>query len=141
MSAFVKYNAFIDEISKGGHNLQTDVIKVALTNAAPDPASDTVFNATVVPPPASANGYPAGGNVMTTVSAATVAGIFKLIFGDSVFTAITGGIGPFRYAVLYNSSKADKLIGYYDYGSNVSLAPTDTFTVDTDPGTGVLTIA
>jgi len=35
MAAFVKYNSFIDELSKGGHNLQLPpVLKVALTNTA-----------------------------------------------------------------------------------------------------------
>ena len=34
MATFVKYNTFIDEVSKGGHNLQTAVFKAALTNTA-----------------------------------------------------------------------------------------------------------
>src|SRR5262245_41972082 len=124
-SVFNKYYSLIDELSAGGHNLKTAVYKVALTNTAPTQATDTVWNTTVAPPPASANGYPAGGNTITMTSAVTTAGVFKLVLVDTVFTATVGGIGPFRYAILYNSTASNKLLGYYDYGSSVSLADTD----------------
>src|SRR4051812_18059397 len=130
MAAFNKYFTFIDELSKGGHNLQTAVFKVALTNTAPTQASDTVWNTTVAPAPVAANGYTAGGNTLTTSSAVTTAGVFKLVIADSVFTAAGGQIGPIRYAILYNSSATNKSVGYYDYGSSITLADTETFTVD-----------
>lgn len=141
MATYVKYNTFADEVSKGGHNLQTAVFKVALTNTAPTVASDTVWNTTVAPAPAAANGYTAGGNTITTSSATTTTGTFKLVLADTVFTATAGGIGPFRYAILYNSSASNKVVGYWDYGSSVTLADTETFTVDFDGSNGVLTIA
>ena len=140
MAAFVKYNSFVDELSKAGHNLQTAVYKVALTNTAPS-ATDTVWSAGVYPPPAAANGYATGGNTPTVTSAVTTTGTFKLILVDTVFTATAGGIGPFRYVVLYNSSATNKLVGYYDYASSVTLNSTDTFTVDFDGTNGVFTIA
>jgi hypothetical protein len=138
MVAFVKYNFFVDEMSKAGHNLQTMVPKVALTNTAPTPLTDTVWSTGVYPAPAAANGYTAGGNTISVTSAATSAYIFKLVLVDSVFTASGGAIGPFRYAILYNSSATNKVIGYYDYGSSITLADTETFTVDFDPTTGAV---
>lgn len=141
MAAFVKYNSFIAELSKGGHNLQTAVFKCALTNTAPTPATDTVWSAAVYPPPAAANGYTAGGNTCTTTSASTAAGVFKLVLVDTVFTAAGGVIGPFRYVILYNSSASNKVGGFYDYASSISLNDTDTFTVDFDAANGVFTIA
>ena len=141
MASYVKYNTFADEISKGGHNLQTATFKVALTNTAPTAASDTVWNTTVAPAPAAANGYTAGGNTITTSSATTTSGTFKLVLADTTFTATAGGIGPFRYAIVYNSSASNKSVGYWDYGSSVTLADTETFTVDFDGTNGVLTIA
>jgi len=140
VSAFFKYQTFMDEVTKGGHNLTTAVYKVALTNTAPTAASDTVWNTTVAPAPAAANGYPAGGNTPTVTSAATVAGIFKLVLVDSVFTATAGGIGPFRYAILYNTSASNKVVGYYDYGGAVTLAVAETLTMDFDGSNGVFTL-
>lgn len=141
MASFTKYNTFIDELSKGGHNLQTAVFKVALTNTAPTAASDTVWNTTVAPAPAAANGYTAGGNTLTTSSASTTTGTFKLVLADSVFTASGGNLGPVRYAIIYNSSASNKVVGYYDYGSSITLADTETLTVDFDASAGVLTLA
>jgi len=142
-SSFFKYNSFIDELSKGGHNLTTAVYKVALTNTAPTAASDTVWNTTVAPAPAAANGYPAGGLTITTTTATTSGGIFKLVLADTSppFTATAGGIGPFRYAILYNSSASNKLVGYYDYGAGgLTLAAAETLTMDFDGTNGVFTL-
>jgi hypothetical protein len=140
MVAFVKFHTFVDEMSKAGHNLQTAVFKVALTNTAPTPLTDTVWNTTVYPAPAAANGYAAGGITLTTTSATTTAYVFKLVLADTSppFTATAGGIGPFRYVILYNSSATNKVVGYYDYGSSITLADTETFTVDFDPTTGAV---
>jgi hypothetical protein len=50
-------------------------------------------------------------------------------------------VADFRYVVLYNNTATnDELIGYWDYGSTVSLASTETFTIDFDQTNGVLTI-
>lgn len=140
MAAFNKYFTFIDELSKGGHNLQTAVFKCALTNTAPTQASDTVWNTTVAPAPAQTTGYTGGGNILTTTTAATSSGIFKLVLVDTIFTASGGSIGPFRYAILYNSSASNKSVGYYDYGSSITLQDTETLTVDFDAANGVFTI-
>jgi len=43
--------------------------------------------------------------------------------------------------VLYNDTTAsENLIGYWDYGTSITLGAGDTFTVDFDPTTGVLTL-
>jgi hypothetical protein len=138
VAAFVKYHTFVDEVSKAGHNLQTAVFKCALTNTAPTPLTDTTWNTTTYPVPAAASGYTAGGNTLTTSSASSTAYVFKLVLADSVFTASGGSIGPFRYAILYNSSATNKVVGYYDYGSSITLADTETLTVDFDGVNGVI---
>ena len=141
MATFTKYQVFVENLAEKVHNLGSDVLKVALTNTAPTVATDTVWSTGVYPAPAAANGYTAGGNTITTTSSAQTGGTYKLVLVDSVFTATAGGIGPFRYVILYNSTAANALIGSYDYGSNITLNSTETFTVDFDGTNGVLTLA
>ena len=138
MAAFNKFNSFVESVAEKTHNLGSDTLKVALTNTAPV-ATNTVFaNITEI---AAGNGYSAGGTASAQVSSAQSSGVYKLVLTDVVFTASGGSIGPFRYIVLYNDTAAsDELIGYYDYGTNVTVTTGNTFTVDFDGSGGVLTI-
>lgn len=140
MATFTKFNAFVEDLAEKAHNLGSDTLKVALTNTAPT-AADTTWNTTSHPAPAAANGYTAGGNTITISSSSQSSGTYKLVLADTTFTASGGNLGPFRYAILYNSTASAKPIGYYDYGSSITLADTETFTVDFDSGNGVLQIS
>lgn len=139
MATFNKFNSFVEDVAEKVHNLGADTLKVVLTNTLPVNTNTILANITQV---ANGGGYTTGGNTATTISSAQTSGTYKLVLGDVVFTATTG-FGPFRYAVLYNdtpTSPVDPLIGWYDYGSSISLAASETFTVDFDPTNGVLTI-
>jgi hypothetical protein len=112
-----------------------------LTNTAPVAGNSVFLDLTEI---AGGSGYTAGGTAATISASAQSSGTYKLTLADVVFTASGGAIGPFRYAVLYNdtpTSPADPLIGYWDYGSSVTLADGETFTVDFDSSAGVLTLA
>jgi hypothetical protein len=134
--ALTKFTSFATEVGLKSHNLHTDVIKAALTNTAPS-AGQSVFDPiTNHPPPAAANGYTTGGHDINNEFSSG-----KMIGTDIVITATAGGIGPFRYVVLYNDTNAtDMLIGWYDYGSSITLAEGETFTIDFDASNGILTI-
>lgn len=133
--ALTKFTCFATDVGLKKHNLNTDTIKAALTNTAPS-ASDTVFSTGVYPAPAAANGYTALGHDTTNLYSAG-----KMTGTDIVITATAGGIGPFRYVVLYNDDAAsDEVVGYYDYGSSITLASGETFTIDFDATNGILTI-
>jgi hypothetical protein len=138
MATFSKFQSFVEKLAEKVHNLGSDVIKVMLTNTAPSAsASNVKADITEI---TAGNGYTAGGTAATITSSAQTAGVYKLILEDVVFSA-TGSVGPFRYVVLYNDTATNKdLIGFYDYGSSISLSNGETFTVDFDPSAGVLTI-
>ncbi len=140
MATFNKFNAFVEDVAEKAHNLGADTLKVALTNTAPA-AANTTWNVTDHPAPAAANGYTAGGNTVTISSSAQTSGTYKLVLADSTFTAAGGSIGPFRYAILYSVTASAKPIGWWDYGSSITLLVGESFTVDFDATTGVLTIA
>ncbi len=130
---FIKFNKFLEQLCEGKYNFASDTLKFALTNTAPTPATDTVFlPGTLHPPPAAANGYTTGGHVATISGHAEAGGVFTLAcVTDVVITATAGGIGPFRYVILYDDTALnDELISYYDYLSNITLAVGETFTID-----------
>lgn len=140
MATFVKFNTFVEALAEGAHNLGTDQLKIALTDTAPTAATDDEY-ADLVSPIAGTNLSGATPFNVTTSSSAQTSGTYKLVCADLVLTA-TGAVGPFRYVVLYNdTSTGDKLIAYWDRGSSVTMANTDTFTIDFDGTNGVLTIA
>lgn len=139
MASFVKFNTFVEALAEKTHNLGADTLKVALTNSAPTAATDDqLADITQI---SGTNGYTTGGATATTSSSAQTSGTYKLVLADVSWTASGGSIGPFRYAVLYNDTAAgDELIGYWDYGTGLTLTDGNTFTVDLDATNGVLTI-
>ncbi len=137
MASFNKVNCFVENVSEKVHDLGADTLKVMLTNSAPVATNTVKANLTEI---SAGNGYAAGGTQATQSSSAQTSGTYKLVLADVVFTAAGGSIGPFRYAVLYNDTAAnDPLIGWWDYGSSLTLASGETFTVDFDATNGVLT--
>lgn len=131
MAAFNKYNQFVEDIGLGVHNLNTDTLKIALTNTAPNAATHAVLgDITEITP---GNGYVAGGNQVTANAYSETGGTGSLSGTDVVFTASGGNIAQFRYAVLYNdtpTSPLNPLIGWWDNGSAVDLTDGSSFTVD-----------
>jgi hypothetical protein len=140
MASFNKFNSFVEALAEKKHDLGADTLKVLLTNTAPVATNSVKADLTEI---SAGNGYTAGGNTASVTSSAQTSGTYKLVLGDpATWTASGGSIGPFRYAVLYNDTAASKeLIGWWDYGSSITLAAGESFAVDFDPTTGVLTLA
>ena len=115
------------------------VIKIALTNTAPTPLTDTVWNTTVYPAPTAANNYTAGGNTPTVHQRlTTTAYVFKLVLAIPCLRPRPVASGHSVMPSSTNSAPTNKVVGYYDYGSRITLADTETFTVDFDPTNGVI---
>ena len=137
MATFNKFQDFSEQLVNGAQNFTTDTYKIALSNSAPVATNTALANITQI---SAVNGYTSGGTA-TTISVSETSGTTTVSGTQVVFTASGGSIGPFRYVVLYNdttSTPVNKpLVGWWDYGSSITLADTETFTVkfsNTSPG-------
>jgi len=132
MATFNKFQQFIEEVYSKSHDFGSDTIEVALTNVLPVNTNTVLANITEI---AYTN---ISARVLTLSSSGQTAGIYKAIFDDLVLTA-TGAVATFRYVVIFNqTSTGDMLIGWYDYGSAVTMANGETFTVDSSQVNGIL---
>lgn len=141
MATYNKYQQFTKDVIDGVHDFDADTFKVMLSNTAPNASTHTVrANASEI---SAGNGYTSGGTA-SGISTSTSAGTAKVVAADVTFTASGGTIGPFRYAIIYNdtsTSPADPLIGWWDYGSSITLADGEPFTADFSASNGILTLA
>lgn len=139
MASFNKFNQFTKDLIEGAHIFGTHTFKTMLTNTAPTSSNAIKGDLTDI---SSGNGYTAGGT-SSSMTTSTSSGTAKATLADVVFTASGGTIGPFRYATVYNdtqSSPVKPLVGYFDYGSSITLNDGETFTVDYDSSAGLLTL-
>ena len=141
MAGFIKCNQFVYTLGLKKIDLENDTFKVALTNTAMDAESDGAYaDFTDL---STAGGYTAGGNAAAGSWARSGATSTFTNTDPTTWTATAAGIGPFRYAVLYDDTPAagaDKcIVGWWDYGSSITLASGETFVVDF--GASTLTIA
>lgn len=138
MASFNKFNRFVTDLALKVHNLDTDAVKIYLSNTAPSASADSVK--ADLAEISTGNGYAGPIDVSSVVT--QNAGTMELSGTDQVITASGGTVGPFQYVVLYNdtpTSPADPLIGWWDYGSAVTLQNGETFTADF--GATLLTLA
>ena len=134
MATLSKFNSFVENLAEKVHNLGSDSLKVALTNTAPVATNTQLANITEI------SYTNCSTRAITVSSSAQTSGTYKLVFADLILTA-SGAVGPFRYVVIYNDTATNKeLIGWYDYGSSVTLQSGDTFTIDFDGTNGFLTL-
>lgn len=141
MASFNKFNGFVENLAEGVFDLQNDTLKIVLTDTLPDAGDSVLADLTEI---AGGNGYTTGGVAATVSSSGQSGGTYKLVLDDLTITASGGPIGPLRYFVLIDdtpTSPADPLIGWWDYGSSITLADGESITVDFDGTDGVLQIA
>jgi len=140
MASFNKFQQFVEDLCKGVHNFTSDAtstITVALCAAANAPvASNSILaNLTQI------SYTNLSSRIITGVTAEHASGTVTITADDLVLTASGGAVAAFRYVVIYNddpTSPADPLIGWWDYGSDLTLANGETLTIDFT--TGIATI-
>lgn len=136
MVAAVKYYCAAEDLAEGVHDWDTHVLKISLTNTAPDLTDVTLSDINEI---AAGNGYTAGGATVTVSSSSQSSGLYKLIVSNVTFTASGGSIATFRYVVLRNSTQ-DRVIQYWDSGSNTTVTNGNTYTCTFDGTNGVIQI-
>lgn len=133
MAIFNKFQDFAQQIGLGGINLDTDVIKVYLSNALPA-ITDTFYDIQVgTTGPAEftgGTGYTAGGLDVSGIWSENPAGTGELVGTDVTWTATAGDWAAFQYVVLYDVTSGNNLIGWWDKGSPVTLGNGESFTVN-----------
>jgi len=143
MASFNKINDFVKNAVEN-MDLASDTLIVALSNTAPGSESSN--------PTADGNGVLANvtqisysnlsSRTLTSVTSTQTSGTYKLSAADLTLTASGTSVAAFRYIVIYNdtvTSPADPVIGYYDYGTSLTLNDGDTFTIDIGTN-GILTL-
>lgn len=123
-------NSFKQELLGGIHDLDTDVIKIALyTSAATLGASTTVYSSSdeVV----GAN-YVAGGNTLSGAAISLDGSVAIVDFSDTTWSNATITA---RGALIYNSSKSNKAIAVIDFGGD-KISTSGDFTVVFPAATG-----
>jgi hypothetical protein len=134
MATFNKINDFVEDLSNAVHNFDTHVFKYALSNTAPasetpNPASDgngVLANVTEI-----AYTNLVEDRTVSTTSGTLSSGVLSFDGDNEVLTASGGSVGPFRYVYLYNdTATGDPLIGYWDYGSSITLADGETIALN-----------
>jgi hypothetical protein len=136
-STWNKFNDFSEQLVLGVHDFDTDTFKVALVLSTDTPvASDTIL--ANIDQVVNGGGYTTGGEI-TTITVSESSGTTTVSGTQVQWTGSGSGFGPFRYAVLYNDTAAsDPLVAWFDYGSLISVAASETFTLkfnNASPGT------
>lgn len=135
MAVYQKFNSFVEALAEKKHDLQGDTLKVALTAVAPVAGNAVLADLTEI---AYTN---LSDRTLTVASSGQTAGTYKLVINDLTLSASGGAVATFRYIAIYNDSATNKeLIGFFDYGQDVTLNDGDQFVLDFDASTGVIQI-
>lgn len=130
------FDQFVEDVYHGVHNLSSDQVVVALCAAANAPVAG---NSVLADLTQVAYTNLSSRNVTTTSSSQT-SGTYTLVLADLTLSASGGAAAPFRYVVFYNdtpTSPADPLIGWVDYGQDITLGDGESLLIDMSAVNGV----
>ena len=117
-------NSYKKEILEGVH-AAADTYKIALfTDAATLGAATTAYSSTNEV--ANGNGYTTGGATLSGFTSGLADGVAYITFSDASWSSATITA---RGCLIYNSSKSNKAVAAFDFGSNI-ISTNGTFTVD-----------
>ena len=133
MATLSKFEIFVQDLANGVHNLGTDNLRLGLTPTLPsasldalraDVAGEIVYT-NLASDPTSRN--------ITIASSTQTGGTYSLVASDQTLTASGGAVAAFQYIFIFNegtTAKVDPVIGWYDYGSSLTLNDGESLTID-----------
>ena len=137
MATFVRFNSFLEAAFEKLHNLQSDTFVIFLCAAASAPSASNTQLSNLT----TASYTNLSSRTLTVSSSSQSSGIYKWVVADITLSASGGSVAAFRYVGIYNDTATnDELVGYYDYGSDLTLASGESLTVDFDGTNGVFTV-
>jgi hypothetical protein len=137
MATYQKFQCFTSDLLNKLHDLlgsggtTADLLKVYLTDATPNLATNTVKGdlADIT----NHNGYT--GPISVANLGTVTTGTFTLNGTNIVVTATGGTVGPFRYVVLYNFTAGTvPLICMWDYAAELTLNDSESITLKFNSG-------
>lgn len=131
-----RYQATVADVS-------SDTFKLLLTNTAVASGTNTVK--ADLTPISAAGGYAEKTLTVTWAETGAGTGVWRFSIGaDQTWTASGAAFDAFRYVVMYDdttTSPVDALVGYWDYGSALTLNDGDSLTVDLDANFSTYTLS
>ena len=139
MATYNKFNLVTQNLASGVINTATDTFKIAMCVAASAPVAT---NAVLADLTVIAMTNVTGQTLTSVTSTQSPAGTELFNAADTTILASGGAIATFRYVVLYDdtpTSPADPLIAWFDYGSDLTLADTESLVI-TWNASGIFTL-
>lgn len=132
------FNSFPEQMAEKKMDFSADTVSVTICASTAAPVASNVYVSNLTTVANASNITDANlANVTSTYSGST----YTLKADDKVLTAGGGSVGPFRYVVFYdNTATNDPLIGWVDYADSITLASTETLTLDFDATNGIFQI-
>lgn len=122
MATANRFNSFIEYVNEKAIDWDNDTFIVFLTNSAPSASNTVLADITQI------SYTNLSSRTLTITAAGQSAGTYTATCAQLVMTA-TGAVGPFRYVGVYDdTATGDPLVGWWDYGSSITMGNGDTFT-------------
>ena len=142
MPALTFFHSFKEKLAEGVHQLGTHQLRVALVNAASgvNQSDDNVLADLTEIAYTNLLNNPTSRN-LTTSSSEMDGTTYRLKLADLTLEASGGSLQAFRYVVIYNdTATGDPLIGYVDYGADLTLGEGEQLLIDFNATTGALSL-
>lgn len=136
---WIVYDAFREAVADGTIDLDNDTFNVILLSDSYTPSAAHSDNSDLTNEVANGNGYTTGGQALSSVTWGHSGTTATFDAADITWSASSGDIGPFRYAVI-NDVTADHLVAYCNLGSDFTILDGNDFTIQMN-ASGILTLS